>query len=480
MKNFNKSLRSLSIITMAIVLAIGINIAFATWSGPLQNPPDGNVASPLNISSNAQTLQGSKTINGNQITDILTLGLGTAINGILGVNGITQFFSTPISAIFDGKVGIGTISPSTGGEQDLKLDIEGAVGAKYYCDENGNNCSSAPFGGGGGGGGFSLGNWEIRGINTTYQAATDGFVVTANKPPSGVHYGYTDSNSNPITLRTANDSQGDAEGIMMPVKKGDYWRIYQPSPIGTSNNVYWLPIIGGGGGNSIAFLANKNGINQLVLSPNNNIEWDKITFENEEFDIGNYYNNTTSRWTPPAGIYYIGGSYTQATGPRDMLIALSKNGAKIKEDYGNSNSGAGGSVPFGVLVSVDGTDYLELHAGFGGDTTILGDSAKTYFYGFKIESDGGGGSGSGWVDDDLNSTANFDTSCEYRWTSSSNPICDPMAKHYMTRVGNTSMYYEQDAYNFAMFSSNRKNIVVNRNQVGHVNSCAVNNLQKRC
>ena len=77
MKNFNKSLRSLSIITMAIVLAIGINIAFATWSGPLQNPPDGNVMSPLNISSNAQTLQGSKTINGNQITDI-QLGLGTS------------------------------------------------------------------------------------------------------------------------------------------------------------------------------------------------------------------------------------------------------------------------------------------------------------------------------------------------------------------------------------------------------------------
>ena len=99
---------------------------------------------------------------------------------------------------------------------------------------------------------------------------------------------------------------------------------------------------------------------------------------------------------------------------------------------------------------------VELHAGFGGDTTILGDSAKTYFYGFKIESDGGGGSGSGWVDDDLNSTANFDTSCEYRWTSSSNPICDPMAKHYMTRVGNTSMYYEQDVYNFAMFSSTEK------------------------
>src|SRR3990167_9333524 len=48
--------------------------------------------------------------------------------------------------VVEGNVGIGTASPSAGGEQNLKLDVEGAVGAKYYCDENGNNCSSAPLG----------------------------------------------------------------------------------------------------------------------------------------------------------------------------------------------------------------------------------------------------------------------------------------------------------------------------------------------
>ena len=92
-------------------------------------------------------------------------------------------------------------------------------------------------------GGMKFGNWESRNINTVYKAATDGFVVTSNAPPSGVHYGYTDSNSNPTTLRTGNDGQGDVEGIMMPVRKGDYWRVYQPTPINTSNKVYWLPII---------------------------------------------------------------------------------------------------------------------------------------------------------------------------------------------------------------------------------------------
>ena len=38
----------------------------------------------------------------------------------------------------DGKIGLGTASPSA----DLKLDVEGQVGATEYCDENGSNCKS--------------------------------------------------------------------------------------------------------------------------------------------------------------------------------------------------------------------------------------------------------------------------------------------------------------------------------------------------
>jgi hypothetical protein len=44
-------------------------------------------------------------------------------------------------------IGIGTVEPSTG-DQALKLDVEGAVGATHYCDEEGNNCVQPPLGGG--------------------------------------------------------------------------------------------------------------------------------------------------------------------------------------------------------------------------------------------------------------------------------------------------------------------------------------------
>jgi hypothetical protein len=41
-------------------------------------------------------------------------------------------------------MGIGTETPSSG-DQDLRLDVEGAVGAMHYCDQHGNNCSQPPF-----------------------------------------------------------------------------------------------------------------------------------------------------------------------------------------------------------------------------------------------------------------------------------------------------------------------------------------------
>jgi|GEM_PF-4408190 len=49
-----------------------------------------------------------------------------------GLRSLTNLF-------VDGKLGVGTLHPNSG-EQVLKVDVIGAVGARYYCDEFGNHC----------------------------------------------------------------------------------------------------------------------------------------------------------------------------------------------------------------------------------------------------------------------------------------------------------------------------------------------------
>lgn len=54
-----------------------------------------------------------------------------------------------------GQIGVGTTNPSdgtSGGGQVLKLDVEGAIGAAHYCDENGENCVAGNNIGSGGAG----------------------------------------------------------------------------------------------------------------------------------------------------------------------------------------------------------------------------------------------------------------------------------------------------------------------------------------
>lgn len=136
MKNFIKQTSILSIaIAVAFVVYMGVQIAqgAGTWNPPSAVPPGNNTDEPINVSNSAQTKSGS-----------------------LEVGGLLSNYSAYLATV-SGVVGIGTASPSTGGEKDLKLDVEGAVGSKWYCDENGDNCFSAEeiqdlIGGGGGGG----------------------------------------------------------------------------------------------------------------------------------------------------------------------------------------------------------------------------------------------------------------------------------------------------------------------------------------
>jgi hypothetical protein len=108
-----KTITKTLILAVVLVTALGVNYIFAAWVGPTQDPTDGNTSTPIHIGTTDQVKDGGLSLDG------------------LSVFG---------GGYFQGGVGIDEVTLSTGGEQDLKLDVEGAIGAQYYCDESGNNC----------------------------------------------------------------------------------------------------------------------------------------------------------------------------------------------------------------------------------------------------------------------------------------------------------------------------------------------------
>ncbi len=112
---------ALATLVVGVLLAAGGSYLFAAWSGPTQTPPNGNVEAPVNVGPVGQE----------------KLGMFAALGGVFRNGGL----SINTSLLSDGSA-----SPNGAA---LKLDVEGAVGATKYCDENGENCFTARGGGGG-------------------------------------------------------------------------------------------------------------------------------------------------------------------------------------------------------------------------------------------------------------------------------------------------------------------------------------------
>jgi hypothetical protein len=89
--------------------------------------------------------------------------------------------------------------------------------------------------------GSLFGAWASKNDNTVYQAATDGFVC-AYSDSSGAAIGLTDS-SNPPTTRRQGCNYGGWEKtgtMMMPVRKGNYWKTYNSD--NKVQTVWWIPL----------------------------------------------------------------------------------------------------------------------------------------------------------------------------------------------------------------------------------------------
>lgn len=110
---------SVALSVVITVFAVGMVVFAAPWADPTATPPGNNAAEPINVSDNGQAKSGG-----------LLLNTGGASVGLIVQNG---------------SMGIGDTTP----DADLKLDVEGKVGATEYCDQNGENCKAMAAGGGG-------------------------------------------------------------------------------------------------------------------------------------------------------------------------------------------------------------------------------------------------------------------------------------------------------------------------------------------
>lgn len=137
-------------ITVA-VLTIGTGYALANWTAPKYPPPtcptgDPGCDAPINVSKTSQVKSGG-------------LGIGAAFS-TRGKTILAHGQNEPVIA------------------DNLRAKVYGRVGAKAYCDEEGNNCivpgTVTPGGGGGGGGGISTFSFSCPKGQALSAVASDG------------------------------------------------------------------------------------------------------------------------------------------------------------------------------------------------------------------------------------------------------------------------------------------------------------------
>ena len=84
-----------------------------------------------------------------------------------------------------------------------------------------------------------MGTWVSKTNNTSYLASTDGFIIGYGLDGGGgYNYVNTDSSNPPITTRFYAFGLAAYNGIITPVKKGDYYKAVMGSEVG----LFWLPL----------------------------------------------------------------------------------------------------------------------------------------------------------------------------------------------------------------------------------------------
>lgn len=129
-----------------------------------------------------------------------------------------------------------------------------------------------------------------------------------------------------------------------------------------------------------SFQATAGGSNQSVANFTNTL----VAVPTETFDIGGHF--ASSRWTPPAGRYFLHGNvrFVAPQLGKFIFLAIRKNGSIVLETEAFPPFTADHSFSISGNVEANGTDYFELWAFTEVNTTIDGNGARTWFSGSRI------------------------------------------------------------------------------------------------
>jgi len=114
----------------------------------------------------------------------------------------------------------------------------------------------------------------------------------------------------------------------------------------------------------------------------------KGNFNTENFDIGEYYNASTYRFTPPAGTYQVSiGAYLVGSVAYDAGVFIYKNGTLYSQSLSSNNAPtAANALSLSDIISLNGTDYIEayIYVSLGGAGTCSMQTSNNGFSAYKI------------------------------------------------------------------------------------------------
>jgi hypothetical protein len=113
----------------------------------------------------------------------------------------------------------------------------------------------------------------------------------------------------------------------------------------------------------------------------------QVQFSVEDFDVGDYYDTGTYRWTPAAGHVTVGCGIEYSTGDNEgFRVIIRKNGADLANILfrNRCNSAITGSN-LCITTTSDGDDYFEAFTRHSnGAGANVQDTVGTRFWGFMV------------------------------------------------------------------------------------------------